>query len=178
MNTPNNKRKKASQEKIEKTFLELIQTKEIEDITISDICKIANLNRSTFYANYIDIYDLVDKLKIRMMNEFLNVYIDECQSYTHSYNFLKLFENIKENQLFYKTYFKLGFDFSSDFLNHQMQNDEFIKYFGTLKNKEYHIEFFKSGLSAVIKKWLDNNCKEPPLEIEEIIKSEYKKRNI
>ena len=176
MNIKNNKRKKESQEKIEKTFIELLQTKEVKDISVSDICKICKLNRSTFYANYIDIYDLVDKLKIRMMEEFLNIYIDECKSYTHSYNFLKLFENIKENQLFYKTYFKLGFDFSSDFLNHQMQNDEFIKYFGTLKNKEYHIEFFKSGLSAVIKKWLNEGCKESPSEMEEIIKSEYKKR--
>ena len=57
MNKPNNKRKKDSQEKIERAFIELIQTRNIEDITVTDICNITKLNRSTFYANYLDIYD-------------------------------------------------------------------------------------------------------------------------
>ena len=60
MNKPNNKRKKESQEKIEKAFIELIQTRNIEEITVTYICYITGLNRSTFYANYLDIYDLVD----------------------------------------------------------------------------------------------------------------------
>ena len=57
MNIPNNKRRKASVEKIEKTFLQLIQKKNIDEISISTICEISKLNRSTFYSNYIDIYD-------------------------------------------------------------------------------------------------------------------------
>ena len=55
MNTPNNKKRKNSQEKIEKVFIELIQTKEIYEISITDICKKANINRTTFYSNYIKI---------------------------------------------------------------------------------------------------------------------------
>ena len=107
MNTPNNKRRKLSQEKIEKTFVELIQTKEI---SVSDICKKANLNRTTFYSNYIDIYDLVDKINEKMFNDFFNIYTKEREEKKHSYDFLKLFKHIKENQIFYKTYFKLNLD--------------------------------------------------------------------
>ena len=70
MNTNNNKRKRDSQEKIEKTFLQLIQKKNISEISVSTICKIAKLNRSTFYANYIDIYDLVEKVKTKMSEDF------------------------------------------------------------------------------------------------------------
>ena len=70
MNTPNNKRKRESQEKIEKTFLQLIQKKNISEISVSTICEIAKLNRSTFYANYVDVYDLVEKVKNRMADEF------------------------------------------------------------------------------------------------------------
>ena len=55
--------KKESQKKIEKVFLNLIQTKEINQITVSKICELAKINRTTFYANYLDIYDLVDKVK-------------------------------------------------------------------------------------------------------------------
>lgn len=175
MNTSNNKRKRDSQEKIEKVFINLLQTKDIKDITVSDICKESKLNRSTFYANYIDIYDLIDKLKTRMINEFFNIYIDECREKKHSYNFLKLFQDIKDNQIFYRTYFKLDFDFSSSFIN-GINDDEVIKYLGTTKNKDYHIAFFKAGINAIIKMWLDNGCKETPEEINEIIKNEYKKR--
>ena len=96
MNKPNNRRKKASQEKIEKTFLQLIQTKEIENITVSDICKIAKLNRSTFYANYIDIYDLVKKIKVRMENDFANIYIHDTEAGHNPGSYLKMFYHIRE----------------------------------------------------------------------------------
>jgi len=173
MNIVNNKRKKESIEKIEKAFIELLQTKEVKDIFVSDICKISKINRSTFYANYIDIYDLVDKLKEKMMNDFFSIYADEVKIEKHSYNFLKLFQNIKDNQIFYKTYFKLNFEhtWDDDYLT-----EELLKWYGTTENGIYHIIFFKAGLNAIIKYWLDNGCKESPEEIEKILKEEYNKK--
>jgi len=175
MNTPNNKRKKASQDKIEKTFLQLIQTNQIEDISISDICKISKLNRSTFYSSYIDIYDLIEKVKDRMANEFASMYIpdfnDEVKNSPN--NWLKMFKHIKENQLFYKTYFKLE---SATFVSPVKKfNEELAIKLYKNKHIDYHIEFFRAGLNAIIKKWLNNDCKESPEEIAEIIKSEYEK---
>ncbi len=38
------------------------------------------------------------------------------------------------------------------------------------------MEFFKSGLTRIIKIWLQNGCKETPEEMFEIIKSEYRGR--
>ena len=60
MNIKNNRRRRQSKERIEKAFIESLQTKELHQITVSDICKACQLNRSTFYANYEDIYDLAD----------------------------------------------------------------------------------------------------------------------
>jgi len=173
MNVPNNKRKRESQKKIEKVFIELLQTRDVKDITVSEIVKLTKINRSTFYANYIDIYDLVDKVKDKMINDFFDIYKEEVQTEKHSYNFLKLFKHIKENQIFYKTYFKLNFDFnwSTNYLDEGM-----IKWFGSIDKKEYHIAFFKAGLNAIIQMWLNNNCKETPEELDYIIKKEYKKK--
>ena len=50
------------------------------------------------------------------------------------------------------------------------------KYYNN-KYIDYHIEFFRAGLNAIIKKWLDNNCKETPEEMVKIITSEYKNKN-
>lgn len=39
MNTPNNKRKRESIERIEKVFIGLLQTKELNQIRVSEICQ-------------------------------------------------------------------------------------------------------------------------------------------
>lgn len=172
MNTPNNKRKKDSTERIEKALIELIQSKELSEINVTDLVGIAKINRSTFYVNYLDIYDLADKMKEKMYKNILDLYQEESIKKEHSYNYLKLFKHIKENQIYYKTLFKLNFDFSVYYDNHLEQEDA-IKYYGTTKNIEYHIAFFKAGMSAIIKKWLFNGCIESPEEMIEILNSEY-----
>lgn len=40
MNTINNKRRKESKDKIEKIFVNLIQTKEINEISVTEICNV------------------------------------------------------------------------------------------------------------------------------------------
>ncbi len=173
MNTKNNKRRKASIEKIEKVFIELIQTKEISEISVSDICKRAELNRTTFYANYIDIYDLADKVLKKLESEVEELYSFERTHQYNSNNYLKLFEHIKDNQIFYKTYFKLND--SSQKTTYIYDIDQARDFFDD-KYIEYHIEFFKAGFNAVVKIWLDNGCKETPEEMLEIISSEYQGR--
>ena len=173
MNTPNNKRKKASQEKIEKTFLQLIQTKDVDNISVSDICKISNLNRSTFYANYIDIYDLVEKVRIRMINEYANIFTNDSEAGQNPNSYLKMFTHIKENQIFYRTYFKLNFDVTSKITYF---DKELAEHFYNNKYIDYHCEFFKAGITAIIKMWLNNNCRETPEEMVEILTSEYNKK--
>ncbi len=170
MNTPNNKRKKETRDKISKVFITLLQTKEINEISVTDICKHAKINRSTFYVNYLDIYDLADKIGQELEQDVLSLYQEERDTNHNSNDFLKLFKHIKDNQIFYKTYFKLKMDqnlITQEYdyhLSKKLYDDKYI---------DYHMEFFKAGLNAIIKKWLDNNCQESPEEIENILKSEY-----
>lgn len=173
MNKLNNKKRKKSEEKIEKIFFQLIQKKNIEDITVSNICEIANLNRSTFYSNYTDIYDLANKVKINMAKEFSNFH-KERNSKMDSSSYLAMFKYIKDNQVFFKTYFKLESICPDVPQNYHI--DLALKYYGN-KHIDYHIEFFKNGLNAVIKKWLNNGCMESPEEINEVITSEYQNKD-
>lgn len=174
MNTKNNKRKRASKQKIEKAFMELLQERDIQQITVKDICLLAGLNRTTFYANYLDIYDLIDKIGEKMINDFYELYAYEEHYQYNSNNYLKLFCHIKDNQLFYKTYFKLGLD--SRFKPARYDTELAEKYYNG-RHIKYHMEFFRAGITALIKMWLNNNCDLTPEQLYEIIKDEYKNKH-
>ncbi len=172
MNTKNNKRRQATKERIERVFIELLQTKEISQITVSDICKQTELNRSTFYANYIDIYDLADKIRDRLEEEVNALYENDI-AYNCGLDYLKLFRHIRDNPIFYLTYFKLGYDSAhtvdpASISRHQVGFPA--------EHLDYHIEFHKAGLNAIIKKWLAGGCRETPEEMAKIIRDEYTNR--
>ena len=172
MNIKNNKRRRESQEKIEKAFIELLQTRQINEISVSDIIKMTGLNRSTFYANYLDIYDLADKTRERLEKDFSNLFADYDHINEHS-GALKMFTHVKENQVFYKTYFKLCYD---DKHLVSVYDEEQAKREQMDNNLKYHIEFFRNGLNAIIKLWLAGGCKESPEEMAEVLKQEYRGR--
>ena len=172
MNKQNNKKRKKSQEQIEKIFLQLIQKRNIDELSVSMICEIAKLNRSTFYANYIDIYDLAEKIKENMELEFAKFQLSN-NAKQDSDGYLNMFRYIKENQIFFKTYFKLEEISMNPPTQYRIELAE--KYYDN-KFIDYHIEFFRAGLNAIIKKWLNSGCKETPEEINEIIISEYKNK--
>ena len=168
MNVKNNKRKRDSIDKIEKSFINMLQKKEINRISVTDICKDTGLNRSTFYANYIDIYDLADKLREKLEKD-----LESHFSENTARDAITMFSHIYENQIFYKTYFKLGYD-----EKHQPYIYDTTRAEKDFKGKhiKYHIEFFKNGLNSIIKMWLNDGCKETPEEMAEILESEYRGR--
>ena len=172
MNVKNNKRRKESQEKIEKAFIALLQTHPVKDITVSDLIKATGLNRSTFYANYLDIFDLADQTRQKLEKEFSNLFAD-YDYFNERSGALKMFTHIKENPLFYKTYFKLCYDDQHlvTVYDPRRPEQEHID-----SNIKYHIEFFRNGLNAIIKLWLAGGCQESPEEMAAVLKQEYRGR--
>lgn len=173
MNTKNNRRRRESVARIEKTFIELLQDKELHEITVSDICKLSGLNRSTFYANYVDIYDLADKVRLHLEEDVGRLYEAETTQKSNSNDYLKLFRHIKENHLFYRSYFKLGYDNQFRLQHYDVRQAQ--GYFGN-RHIAYHVEFFRCGFNAIVKMWLAGGCRETPEEMEAIIRSEYQGR--
>ena len=51
MNVKNNKRHQETIENIEKAFVLLLKDNELKEISVTELCKTAGINRSTFYAN-------------------------------------------------------------------------------------------------------------------------------
>ena len=95
MNTVNNRRRRETVRKIEAVFMEFLNEQELSQIRVTDICEKAKINRGTFYANFLDVYDLAEKLHKRLAGEVILLFAPETEL---SYSFLRLFEHIKENQ--------------------------------------------------------------------------------
>lgn len=54
------KQNKLTENIICNSFLELLESKDFEKITVADVCRVAKINRGTFYLHYRDINDLID----------------------------------------------------------------------------------------------------------------------
>ena len=107
MNTKNNKRYKISNQKIETAFLTLILNNRYEDITISQICEFADINRSTFYAHYDDINDLIIKIEAKFAKGMASIFDFGLRQTNEA--FVEMFRFIKENKFFYKAFLNIPY---------------------------------------------------------------------
>lgn len=74
-----------SRKMIRQAFYELLKEKNFEKITVTDIVKRAEINRSTFYAHYPDVMGLIDE----MQEEVLTF----TEEYLRNMNFADLLQN-------------------------------------------------------------------------------------
>ena len=64
-------RQKKTKQTIFNAFLQLRAHKEIERITIKELCQLAQISKATFYLHYRDIYDLSESLCRTAIEELL-----------------------------------------------------------------------------------------------------------
>ena len=56
------RRTRYTRQTIKDTFLELLNQKSFTKITVTEICKNAEINRGTFYLHYYDIHDVLSDI--------------------------------------------------------------------------------------------------------------------
>ena len=57
-----------TKKKLTNTLLTLMNNKPLKEITVLELCKEANINRTTFYKYYEDIDDLVFKIEESLLS--------------------------------------------------------------------------------------------------------------
>ena len=173
--------------KICRAMLELIETTEYENISISSICSRAQINRSTFYAHFQNIGEIIDIINSGLTQSFLNEHNIVA---SHTFNtdsfpidpylilnredLLKFLTFIKKHARLYaiivkhRDMLRLGLpetDIKHDIFipsmsNHQPISDEAL---------DYIFDFYVSGLQTIINKWILKGCVEDETEIIRII---------
>lgn len=64
---------------IQNGFIEVLETKSFEKITVNDICNASLIGRSTFYHHYQDKYDLLDQMNRHQAKKFNQLLFQRIQ---------------------------------------------------------------------------------------------------
>ena len=96
-----------SRQMIKKAFAEMLNEKDITKITVTDIVERAGISRGTFYAHYMDVYDLYNAIEANMMEAVRetidqigakNILLDPTDVITSAFAFLE------EKKTYYKLF--------------------------------------------------------------------------
>lgn len=174
-------------------FLILLEKKDIEYITVTEICKYAEVNRSTFYLHYENIGDLLNESVQYMFDRFLTYFPDK------DINIVNDIKNANLNDLYLitpkllKPYLTFIFEHKKLFATTLSRssslrlNEIYDKIFTNIlsrildrfgipeKRKKYMLEFYIHGIIAVITEWLTNDCEDSIDYIIDIISEQIPK---
>ena len=170
--------------RMDMAFLNLLEKKELEYITVKEICEKAGVNRSTFYLHYETVSDLIaecveyinqqffESIQIdhaEFMKKIQNCPMEELYLITPEY-LIPYLSYIKQNQRLFQTMLKNAATLRSE--------DSYLKLFRYVftpilnrfqvphENREYMMAFYIHGLIAIITGWLELDCRD---SIEHII---------
>lgn len=179
MNKKENQRYTETEHRIDGVFMELLKQKELKDITVSEICRMSRIHRTTFYGHYTDVYDLMHKMLGRAYERIMEGFMQE-ENFSLQQGFLETFRLVRDNKVFFKYYLEnkevSGFEFIR--IPSLLENDaeSVAKKMGytTVDEMYYHQTFFNGGLRAILRYWISRDCKESPEEMCRLISEEYR----
>lgn len=91
------RRKRKTQKGITAVFYQLLKEKSYEEISVSQICQIADINRGTFYLHFIDKDDLLEKSIADEMQRLVE-YCEQNGETDNQKKLEKTFEYITEHR--------------------------------------------------------------------------------
>ena len=159
-------------------FLELLEKKDMEYITVKEICEAAGVNRSTFYLHYETIGDLLAESVQHMNQQFLEHMklsaerfvskirecpLDELYLVSPTY-LLPYLEYIRQNKRLFRTVLKNSGSLRLDGIYRRMMRHVFLpileRFLIPEPDREYIVAFYISGLMAILSEWLKHDCED------------------
>jgi len=156
---------------------ELLQQKQVNEITVKELTDLADMNRGTFYLYYKDIYDMLEKIQDEMFEKLDGIFeLREDEEVTEQTKpiLLDLFRFIEENQEMCRVLLSPNGDMSFlHRLNEVLREKCLHIYIGTepVANEEdfdYRYSFVVYGCAGIIRAWVGRNCREKPEQMAEL----------
>lgn len=64
---------------IKNAFLQLLRVKNLEQITVKELCHVAQISKGTFYLHYHDLFDLRDQLQRDVIGKMLSIFANPVE---------------------------------------------------------------------------------------------------
>jgi len=160
---------------IVEAFLDLSKEKEISRITVSELCRQADINRTSFYAHYQDVWEIPQNIQ----NEIL-VKLDETLKNFHFKEFInnpriilgQVWDFIKINESTYKQLISRSDVQAFLFKLTNLLEDKLLLAsdlpinLKTSPDARIKISYFAGGLANIYRRWLEDDFSS--LEIDQI----------
>lgn len=166
------RRVKMTKKLIKDALCELMEALPINKITVKQICSLADVNRSTFYAHYSDQYELFEEIQEDIISITPKVSLYE-KGPIHK-NLRELFEFIADNKKIYKILFEnsTGLYFRNRVLNKLFNRDD--KDIKWIKNEmelgtPMHFKMLMCAFGGItmVEKWIFGEFDATPKELAE-----------
>lgn len=171
-----NQRVAISKRLLKDSVLRLLRKKHISNISVSELCEEASINRTTFYRHYQTAHDVLMEIELDFMNEFYEVpaptkNINDIRNHAvRMCNFL--YDNKETAKLFIQNNtdndFRLLFqNFADDFVASRT-----VYYKGkTVNENTLHLmtTFFAYGIYSMVRQWLIEEIPMSPVEVADLI---------
>jgi len=165
---------------LRESLMELMKTRPISTINIKEICALADISRSTFYAHYKDQYDLLKKIEEEtfiFIDKILNKY---AISKNDKHMILQMVEEILQyiadnNKSIYVLFTENGdihFQktlFSTMYQKNYLALKSITDKFPDEPSKQYYFLFIVTGTVGVICHWISNGMDKSGHELANLI---------
>lgn len=175
--------------RMDEALLALLEEKDLEYITVKEICHRAGVNRSTFYLHYETIADLVDEA-LEMINQRFRSYFPQQEEeilgnmgsrerenlvlVTREY-LLPYLRFIRDNKKVYRAAFRNPSSMQAHTrygeLKQQILGPILERFEIPAAQRPYYMAYYVEGIIAIVKEWLRQDCADEVEMIADIIES-------
>jgi AcrR family transcriptional regulator len=159
---------------IKDSLLKLLAEKPIKEITVKEICELAEINRATFYTHYHDPYDLLEQIENELFEDISsrvtlrpedspNIIRELIPVIEKNIDFARVLFSENGDKMFLRRIMDMGREKQlAAFRDRYPQASEL--------QLNYMYEFIVSGSIAVAGYWVRSGEQHPPLELGKVIK--------
>ncbi len=152
------------------TFIDLLSTKPFDKITVRDIVEACDINRNTFYYYYSDIYDLLEEIFTKKINEMLEAH-KEGKSWVTA--FMKVaYEAYDNKKMIHNICSSRSYEYLESYM-YRACNQIMVEVVKRLaedmnvpeEDIEFIASFYEYGFVGVLSEWFKTGMREDPLEL-------------
>lgn len=175
--TTGNRRVLATKKLIGNALLKLLETKNIERITITELCETAHVNRSTFYHHYTSQYEVLAEIETQKVEDIKAMLekIDPKKSFTIREQTEAICSYVKENKsaflLFMNSKYIMN-EFCEKLSDIMLRTDVTTDYAPdelSDEQKKLWADFYHGGFYYLIYSWLSDDSSATPADVAELI---------